>query len=198
VARVDVAFERLHPVALALVDLDARVRQQRGLEVGQRRRRLTRPEIGPDEAGALHARIGDGPHLLLEVALLGLVGHVDAPAADVELPAVVHAPKAFPVVAAIEKAGAAMRAAVPHQANRPGRHAERDEIFAQQAHAQRRAVTLRQLAGQGGRHPVLAHQLAHRSSAPDPTQELVVFATQHGVFLSTESLRETSASSRRR
>src|SRR2546430_13330445 len=84
----------------------------------------------PDQAGALHAGIRDGLHLLLEVAFLGLVGHVDAPAADVELPAVVHAAQAFGFVAAVEEAGAAVGAAVAHEPDGSGRRAERDQILA--------------------------------------------------------------------
>jgi hypothetical protein len=186
VAGIDVALERLHPVALALIDLHARVRQQGRLEIGQRRRRLARPEIGPDETSALDARVRDGSHLLLEAALGRLVGHVDAAAADVELPAVVDAPEAFHFVAAVEEARAPMRAALAHQPDGAGRRAKRDEVLAQEPHAQRSAVTVGQLARDGGRNPVLPHQLAHRRAAPDPAQELVVFSAQHVAFLSVE------------
>src|SRR6185369_668622 len=132
VARVDVAFERLHPVALALVDLDARAIGHRGLEVGQRRRSRPAPEIGPDDPVPLHARIRDGAHLVLESALRRLARHVDAGAALVELPAVIDAPQAVFLVAAIEEAGAAMRAGVLDEPDRARGDAEGDEVLAEE------------------------------------------------------------------
>ena len=180
VAGVDVALQRLHPVAVALVHLDAVVGEHRGLELRHRRRRRPRSQVRPDESAALHTGIGHGPDLLLEVALRRLDGHVDAAAAHVELPAMIDTAQALGFVAAVEEAGAAMRAAVLDQAHGPRRDAERDEVLAQQTHAQRRAVGLGQFARQRGGHPVLPHEVAHRCSRSDPTEQLVVVPTQHG------------------
>src|SRR5438309_1521217 len=60
-------------------------------QVGQRRRCRAWTHVGPDQSAALLARVGDGRDLRAEVTLSRLVGHVDAVARDVELPAVVDA-----------------------------------------------------------------------------------------------------------
>jgi hypothetical protein len=50
---------------------------------------------------------------------------------------------------------------------------ERHQIFAEQAHADRRAVAIGQFFGQQRRQPVAAEQLAHRGAGADPGQALV-------------------------
>ena len=179
-ARVDVAFERLHPVALALIDLDARALGHQGLEVGQRRRSRPAPEIGPDDPVPLHARIRDGPHLVLEAALRRLARHVDAGAALVELPAVIDAAQAVFLVAPVEEAGAAVRAGVLDEPDRARGDAEGDEVLAEEADPDGRAALVRQLARQPRGHPVLAHERAHGCPRPDAAEQLIVLATQHG------------------
>src|SRR5262249_50422461 len=94
--------------------------------------------------------------------------------------AVIDAAQALLLVAPVEKARAAVRATVADQSDRTGRGTKRDEVLAQQAHPQRRAVARRELARQGRRHPVLAHQVAHRCVGSHATEQLVVFPTQHG------------------
>ena len=83
---------------------------------------------------------------------IGLVGRlarqVDAVAVGVEFPAVIDAAQAAFLVAAEEQRRAAMRAIRVDQADTPLRVAEGDQVLAEQAHAHRRAVALRQLRGQ--------------------------------------------------
>ena len=118
---VDVAFERLQPVAFALVAHDdALVRgQAEDLERGQRRRHLALAHIGPDHAAELGHLVSLGLDPLGEALVFRDVGHVEAVAFDVELPAVIDATDAAFFVAAEEHRGAAMRAAMIHHADRP-------------------------------------------------------------------------------
>jgi len=113
---VDVALQRLHPVAFALDAEQLHIirGQQRRLELGQRRRLLRLAHIDPDQAVALLHRIRFGAHLILEILMLGQVRHVGAASVGIELPAVVDAADAAFLVAAEEQRGAAMRAAVIH------------------------------------------------------------------------------------
>src|SRR5439155_27258421 len=180
VAGVDVALERLHPVARALIDGDRAAGEHGRLEPRQRWWRLAWAEISPHESAALDARIRARTDLVLERAAGGLDRHVEAASTHVELPAVVHAAQSLRLVASIKEARAAVRTAVLDQSDGARRDAERDEALAEQAHAQRRAVGLRQLARQRRRNPVLPHQGAHRGAGSDPTEQLVVVSTQHG------------------
>src|SRR5579864_2956781 len=93
---VDVALESLEPVAVSNDGLDyaLTVWQHIGLQVRQGRWLLSRTQVGPDNASALLRWIRDSFHFLLEVRFGGLVGHVDAVAVGVELPAVVDTPQA--------------------------------------------------------------------------------------------------------
>jgi hypothetical protein len=177
---VDVALERLHPVAAALKDLDAAAREHRGLELGHRRRRRARSEIRPHEPATLDAGIGQSANLVLERAVGGLDRHVDAAARDIEFPAVIHAPQALGLVAAVEQACAAMRAAVLDQSDGAGRHPKRDEALTEQTHAQRRSFGLGQLARERGGNPILPHEVAHWRSRSDAAEQLVVISAQHG------------------
>ena len=183
VARVDVALERLEPVARAqdLLDRALAVRRQVGLEVRQRGRRRAGPEIAPHDAVALDARVGPGADLRPERALRRLAGHVDADAVAVELPAVVHAAEPLLLVAAEEERRPAVRAVVLDQRGASGRGAKGDQVLAQEPDPDGRSVGLGQLARQQRRDPVLPDEVAHRRARADPTEELVVFPGQHGV-----------------
>ena len=138
-----------------------------------------RAHVDPDDAAALAGRVRHGFDFGPEIRLGGLIGHVDAVAGGVELPAVVDAAQAGFFVAAEEQRGAAVRAVVLEQADLAVGIAEGDELFAEQHDAARVAVRLRQLAREQAWQPVLAHQLAHRRAGADATQQLVFFATQH-------------------
>ena len=100
---VDVTLEDLEPVRGLLVRPRLRARQHIAFEIRQRRRCRPRAEIRPDDASALVRRIGRRLHFVFEVGFGGLVGHVDAVALGVELPAVIHAPQARFFVASEEQ-----------------------------------------------------------------------------------------------
>ena len=177
VGGVDVALERLHPVAL-LQHHERRVdvigRQRGDLEGRERRRRLARSHVRPDDAVDLVAGIGAGPHLVLERALGRLAGHVHAVAGHVELPAVVDAAQPALLVAAEEERGATVRAVGGHQPDGALGVAEGDQVLAEQPHLLGLAVGLGQLAGGKGGQPVLAQQVAHERATPGTAQKLVV------------------------
>src|SRR5579864_8094322 len=80
-------------------------------------RRLFRPHIGPKRAVHLFDRVRDSFHLVFEVAVLGLVRHVDARAIHVELPAVIDAAQAALLVASPEEIGTTVWAVLFEQAN---------------------------------------------------------------------------------
>ena len=72
-----------------------------------------------------------------------------------------------------------MRTNVVDQANLAVRVAERDQVFAEQPHAQRSAVGLRQIGGLQDRNPIPPHQFAHGRSRAD-AGEKQVFGFGHG------------------
>ncbi len=187
---VDVAFERLQPVAFALGegDLQFALGQQRGFDPRQRRGLGALAHIDPDEAVALGDLVGLGPDLFLVVLMRRRVRHVDAIAVHVEFPAVIDAAEAVLLVAAEEQRGAAMRAAVIHDADPAGAVAKRDQPLAEQQEAQRRAVAL-QFRRHRRRQPVLPHQLAHRGAGADPDQILAVLLFAHRDLTKTRRSR---------
>jgi len=75
----------------------------------------------------------------------------------------IDAADAVLLVAADEERGAAVRAAVVHDADPAGAVAEGDQLFAQDHQAHRIAVRL-YLGGEAGRHPVLPHEGTHDGS----------------------------------
>ena len=92
-------------------------------------------------------------------------GHVDADAGDVELPAVVDAAQALLLIAAPEQGRAAMRAVAVQHADLAGGIAEGDQVLAEDAELNGRAVGVGQLLGRAHRQPEAAEQLAHRRAA---------------------------------
>ena len=181
-ARVDVALQRLHPVALPLerrklhvVGVDAEP-----FEVRHRRRRLPAAHVRPDHAAGLPARIGALTHLVPEVALSGLARHVHAAPAHVVLPAVVDAAQAAGLVPSEEQRGSAVGAVFLHETNAPLGVAEDDQILAQQTDALRVAARVRDLGAEHHREPVLAQQTAHRRPGAYAGQQFVVFLGEHG------------------
>ena len=178
---VDVALKALHPVALAQDGGDGvlAVGAHVGLEVRQGRELRAGAHVGPDDAVALLAGVGRDLHLVLEVGLGGLGGHVDAVAADVVLPAVVDAADAGLLVATEEEAGAPVGAVVVDEADGAGGVAEGDEVLAEQADADGVGVGAWELAGHEGRDPVLPHELAHSGAGANPGEGLVVLLREH-------------------
>ena len=105
------------------------------LQVGIRRPLVVRSHVRPHDAGLFDGRVSRRLDLGTKIRLGRLVGHVDAVARGVELPAVVHAAQAALFVAAEEQRGAAMRAVLGHQANLTVGVAEADQVLTQQTHA---------------------------------------------------------------
>src|SRR5262245_64918073 len=99
-------------------------RERVDLEVGKRGR-VPRPHVGPDHTVDVAARIRTRTDLVLEVAVLGLVRHVDAAAAHVVLPAVIGASESALLVASDEAGRATMRTVARHQYDVHARDPER-------------------------------------------------------------------------
>ena len=147
--------------------------QHQHFDVGQRRRFLALAHVGPDEARALDHLVGLGLDAVLEVLRRRHVRHVEAVAFDVEFPAVIDAAQAAFLVAPEEQRGAAMRAAMLHDADAAVGVAEGDELLAQQHEPHRLAVGL-EFRGKTGGNPVFPHQIAHGRARPNARQHLVV------------------------
>ena len=132
VTGVDVALHGLHPVAFDVeavhvaIAVGTRIHSMSGtsgcMSLGT--------QIDPDHAGRLTGWIGVGANAIFEDGLGRLVGHVQAGAVDVELPAVVDAAQAAVFVAAVNQRRLAVRtqrlqhadAARRCRGTRPGPH----------------------------------------------------------------------------
>src|SRR5262249_48746443 len=136
--------------------------------------------------------IGARPHLVLEGALLRLIGHVDAAPGHVELPAVIGAAKPALFVASEKQRGATMRAIHRQEPDLPARVAEGNQVLAEQAQLLGWAVGGGKLArGQAG-HPVLTQERSHGGAASNPAEEIVVFTREHRYLLLVFSLPRTA------
>src|SRR5262249_57703033 len=124
---------------------------------------------------ALGAGVRAGAEFGLERALLGLARHLDAGALTVEFPPVVDAANALGLVAPEEEGRAAMGTVVLDEPDPAGRQTERDQVLAEEPHAHRRAVGLRQLGGDQRGNPELADQVPPPPSAPAATHHLLPF-----------------------
>ena len=178
---VDVAFERLQPIALAVGQGDVsivRIGGDRGLDLRKRRRLGALAHVDEHHAAALGGLVGLGLHAGGIFVLVRQIGLIEAIAVDVELPAVIAAAKAVILVAAEEQRRQAVRAEMIKDADPAGRVAECDQLLAQQHQAHLRAVGLK-LRRQAGRNPELPHELAHRRVAADARQELVLGCADH-------------------
>jgi hypothetical protein len=171
---IDIAFQRLQPVALPLPAIKAGIfrRTEHRFQGRQGRRRLALAHINVDEAAAFGDAISTCLHLLAEILIGRDVRHLQAVAVGVELPAVVDAAQATLLVAAEEQRRTAVRAAMVEDADAPGGIAERNQRLAQQHQPQRIAVG-GQLARQTRRDPILPHQITHRGAGADTGQQLV-------------------------
>ncbi len=105
--------------------------------------------------------------LELESAGFGLAGRVENIAANVEFPAVIEAAQAGFLVAAEGKRSAAVRTMFAEHAQAAFAVAEDDEVFAEHAGSDRRAIGDGDFLGHAGRQPMAAHDLAHRDVAFD-------------------------------
>ena len=182
---VDVALERLQPVARPLILEGAALggRHERPRQLGQGRRIRLRPHVCPHDPLPLAARIRERADALAQPAVGRLGGHVDAGPGGVELPAVVHASQAALLVAPEVERRAPVRAGFREQSDASLRVAKDDEVLAEQPHALRRPVGRTELAGLHQREPVAAHQRAHRRAGAHPRQQLVVLGSHRGGIL---------------
>ena len=180
VRRVHAALERLEVVAVLpeLGDEPLGLRHQRPLEIGQAGRRAGRPHVRPDDAAALGARVGGQGDLVLEVRLRPLVGHVDAAAIRLVLPAVVDAAQAALLVAREVEGGAPVGAELGQQTGAPARGAVGHQVLAQDPHALD-PTARRQLGRQHHGDPVLPHQIADERPRSHLRQLRVLFGGQH-------------------
>src|SRR5579863_6614954 len=131
---VEIAFDRLQPIAPALdeTDLDLLGGREAGLERRQCRRTRAVAHIDPDDAIALGCQISLGVDLVLEMLALRNIRHVEAVAVDIVFPAVIDAANAILFVAAVKERGATMRAALIHHADAARAIAKGDELLAEQ------------------------------------------------------------------
>jgi hypothetical protein len=136
---------------------------------------MSRPHVNPDQAAVDGRRIRRNPNLVFEVAFGRLGRHVDAVAVDVEFPAMVDAANAALLIATEVKRGAAVRTVSLDDADFVVGVAKGDQILAEQAQANGRAIWIGQLVTQHRGQPEAAKQFAHRRSRPDTTREFVIF-----------------------
>ena len=179
--RVDRAFQHLRPVArrVHLDDcvLDAGLgRPGRRLELAHL---LFRSKPRPHEAAGFAHRIRPLLERAFERRTIGLRGHLEDVALDVEFPAVIQAAQAAFLIAAEGERRAAMRAVLVEHAELAVAVAEDDQVFAHEPRLHRRAVLLRDFLRQADRQPVAAHDAAHRRRAFDAAEELVLVLGQH-------------------
>jgi hypothetical protein len=185
VRRVDVAFQTLHPIALFQHDM--RRRDLLGRQGSDFKRRESwrlglGSHIRPQGAVDFAHRIRRNPHLVLEVTVLRLVGHVDAPPADVELPAVVDAAQPTLFIASPEQVCPAVRAILVHQPDCAIRVAESNQVLAEQTHFDRAVVWFRQVPRWQERDPVLSNKVPHQGAWSDAAELVVLFSRQHPTY----------------
>ena len=92
----------------------------------------------------------------------------------------VEAAQAAILVAREHQRGAPVRTIFVEHADAAIAVAEDDEVLAEQADLDRRAVGLRHFLGQAGGDPVPAHDLAHRRIALDAAQQVIFLLRHHG------------------
>src|SRR3546814_17322735 len=113
------------------------------------------------------------------------VRQIARPSAHVELPAVIDAAQPALLVAPVVEVRAAMRAARLHETHPAEAVAERDQVLAEDADANRRPVRLRQLRGEHGGLPVPPETVAPRRTGAGAGERSVVRRGAHGLSLSS-------------
>jgi hypothetical protein len=91
---------------------------------------------------------------------------------------VIGAADAVILVAAQEQRRQTVRAQVVHDADAATSIAEGDQLLAEQHQAHLRTVG-HELRGKACGDPELPHELSHRSRAPDPGEQLVLYRSDH-------------------
>ena len=170
---IDIAFERLQVIALALhheLIALALVLDHHRFEHRQRGRFLAFAHIGPDQAVALDRRIGLRRDPVGKGLVLGHIGHVQAVTGHVEFPAVIGATQPLTFVLAEEQRRASMRTTMVEHADPALAIAERDQLLAQEHETDGWAVDA-EFGGERSGDPVFPQHLAHRGSRSDPGQQ---------------------------
>ena len=178
---IEASLEGLEPVALLqrLRHVQVRGRLASPFEPGRRRQVFGRAHVRPDHSPRLLRRIRRDPHLVFELVLRQLVGHLHARALEVELPAVEHAPQAVLLVASEPQRRPSVRTKFVHQPDASASVTERHEILAQDPHPRGGTVRFRQLPRQQHRLPVPPHQGTHRGAGSHSSDRFVVNLRQH-------------------
>jgi hypothetical protein len=92
---------------------------------------------------------------------------------------VVDAADALLLVATEEERRAAVRTRVLNEDDSARGGAERDQVLAQQADADRCTVRIGDFLRKERRHPVLAHEVTHERARADTGERLVVLNAEH-------------------
>ncbi len=147
VRRVQRAFHRLRPVALlqALGDEAVRGRDDAKFELRQLGRLvLWRPQIGPHQVAKFARGVGLDADFAVVIGAFGHIGQFHTLAGHVVFPAVVDAANSAIFIAAKKQIRTPMRALGLDQADAALCVAKRQQLFAQQLYADRRAIGFRQ------------------------------------------------------
>ena len=174
---VDLAFQRLEPVALLHPEGHHHVLlgHEVPFEIGQGRAAVLRfvAHIGPDNPVALHAGVGLQLDTLLEARAHRFGRHVGDIALHVEFPAVVDAAQPAILVAAKGQRRTSVGTDVIDQADIALAVAEDDQRLAQQLDGLRLAILFK-VGGGVERDPVEPHHSAHRGAGADADQGFVI------------------------
>ncbi len=181
VRRIDVAFQRLQPVAVSLEESDVPVVGflERGFYLRQRRRgRLLLAHVDIDKTALLRRAIGDGLGACRILVLVRQVRLIETIAVNVEFPAVIDAADAVLLVTPEEQRCTPVRAPMVHDADPAGCVAECDQLLVEQLQANRDAI-LHQLGRTARGYPKLPHEVAHGSSAPNAHKRFILGGSDH-------------------
>ena len=196
--RIEFALDRLHKVRLLLPapQIAIRIRHVHPLVMRNLAFGPGRSEICPQHAGLLTHRIRHDRDLRFEERIRGLRWHVDARAAPIEFPAMVDAAHSIFFITTEKDRCAAVRTERIDEPDVPAGGAERDEVLAQQPHAQRRPIG-HELICEQKRQPKAADEITHRCACAGSRQQFVFFDTEHKIELD-DGHRRTSVEIRHR
>src|SRR6185312_305227 len=178
---VEPALQQLKIVAVEIDTLDVAMARRRldEREIREARHLVRRPEITPDQAAALAARIGHRakPRLIRRI---GIVRRIEQAPFDIELPAMIEAAYAAILDASERERRAAMGAKLVEEAEPPRAITEQHIGLAAELRAYRIAVGVLDLACQGDRRPIAAKHLSHRRFRFDAAEQLVLVLAHAG------------------
>jgi hypothetical protein len=182
---VDVAFERLHVIAVPMGQRDVAViaLAHDRLDFRQRRRVvLPLTEIGKDQPPGFTGFVGHGRSARRILRLVFQVRLVETFAVHIEFPAVISAANAAMLITSEEQRGTAVRTAVIHHPHAPFGVAEPDQFFAEDHQPHRIAI-----GNQFGRHangnPELTEEFPHQRAFAHPAKVDIFFCGDHALLL---------------